>query len=316
MPDDIALTPVRKSEIEVGVPLPFALYDGHQKLLMQQGEAVDSEQQLQAMLNKGVFKRKPTAAPSVDLPFSSLAAEGPKTVPPTFGASPAAAQKPKEESIDLEALKLMPGDALQLQSQLEGQVERWTVYVIGQVKQKSLLVTAPMIDGKLIFVKDGQTFLVRAFSGLNVCAFKARVLKAQLQPFPYLHLAWPDSVQAMRIRKTMRAPASIVVAIYEAENGAQTGAGRIVDISVGGAKVISQIPLGHKDQVIWMAFKVKLGDLEEYIKTPVIVRSSGEEVDPQGKPIRYYGVQFGELAQSQRLIIMNLVYQYLLKEPG
>jgi len=316
MPDDIALMPVRKSEIEVGIPLPFALYDGHQKLLMQQGEAVNSEQQLQAMLNKGVFKRKPTTSPAVDAPFSALAADGPKTLPPAFEAHAAAPHKPKEETIDLEALKLMPGDALQLQSQLEGQTERWTVYVIGQMKQKSLLVSAPMVDGKLIFVKDGQTFLVRAFSGLNVCAFKARVLKSQLQPFPYLHLAWPDSVQAMRIRKTMRAPASIVVAIYEAENGAQTGAGRIVDISVGGAKVISQIPLGHKDQVIWMAFKVKLGDLEEYIKTPVIVRSSGEELDPQGKSIRYYGVQFGELVQSQRLIIMNLVYQYLLKEPG
>jgi hypothetical protein len=27
-----------------------------------------------------------------------------------------------------------------------------------------------------------------------------------------------------------------------------------------------------------------------------------------------FGLQFGELAQSQRLIIMNLVYQHLLKE--
>jgi hypothetical protein len=29
-----------------------------------------------------------------------------------------------------------------------------------------------------------------------------------------------------------------------------------------------------------------------------------------------YGLQFGELEQSQRLIIMNLVYQHLLKDVG
>jgi c-di-GMP-binding flagellar brake protein YcgR len=208
----------------------------------------------------------------------------------------------------------MPGDALQLQSLLEGQTDRFTVHVIGVMKPKSVLVTAPLLDGKLIFVRDGQTYLVRAFSGLNVCAFKAKVLKAQLQPFPYLHLSYPDSVQAMRIRKAMRAPASIIVAVQTSEEGRQTGAGKLMDISVGGAKMLSPMPLGHKGDSLWLSFKVTLGDMEEYVKTPIVLRSVGEEEDDQGKRMKSYGVQFGELGQSQRLIIMNLVYQHLLKE--
>jgi c-di-GMP-binding flagellar brake protein YcgR len=186
--------------------------------------------------------------------------------------------------------------------------------VIGVMKPKSLLVTAPMVDGKLIFVRDGQTYLVRAFSGLNVCAFKAKILKSQLQPFPYLHLSYPDSVQAMRIRKTMRAPASIIVAVHETETGRQTGAGKIIDLSVGGARMYSPMKVGVKDQTLWLSFKVMLGDMEEYVKTPAIVRAVGEEDDEQGKRMHVFGLQFGELAQSQRLIIMNLVYQHLLKE--
>jgi len=181
---------------------------------------------------------------------------------------------------------------------------------------KSLLVSAPLVDGKLIFIKDGQTYLVRAFSGLNVCAFKTKVLKSQLQPFPYLHLSWPDGVQAMRIRKAMRAPASIIVAVQESEEGRQTGAGRIVDISVGGAKILSPNALGYKDQHLWLSFKVRLGDMEEYVKTPAIIRAVGEETDDQGKVMKSFGIQFGELQPAQRLIIMNLVYQYLLKEPA
>jgi c-di-GMP-binding flagellar brake protein YcgR len=218
------------------------------------------------------------------------------------------------ETLSFDAVKLMPGDALQLQPLLEGQSERFTVHVIGVMKPKSVLVTAPVVDGKLIFVRDGQTYLVRAFSGLNVCAFKARILKSQLQPFPYLHLSYPDSVQAMRIRKAMRAPANIIVAVQESEDGRQSGAGRLIDLSVGGARMYSPMNVGVKDQSIWLSFKVMLGDMEEYVKTPATIRSIGEEDDEQGKRMNVFGLQFGELAQSQRLIIMNLVYQHLLKD--
>ena len=308
MVEDGFLMPVRQADIEVGKPLPFAVYDGDRNLLLNRGVVVATEHQLEVLLEKGLFRERarPKSAPV----RTDTLPEGAATDSGGGGA------KPVEETLDFEALKLMPGDTLQLQPLLEGQAERWTVRVIGHLKPKSLLVSAPMVDGKLIFIKDGQTYLVRAFSGLNVCAFKARVLKAQLQPYPYLHLSWPDSVQAMRIRKAMRAPAAIIVAIHDSEEGRQTGAGRLVDISVGGAKLLSPSKLGRKEDNLWMSFKVKLGDMEEYVKTPAIIRTVGEETDEQGKTMNAFGVQFGELSQSQRLIIMNLVYQYVLKEPA
>jgi c-di-GMP-binding flagellar brake protein YcgR len=306
--EDGFLQPVRKADIEVGQPLPFAIYDADRNLLLNRGVVVTSEHQLEVLLEKGLFrervKPKPDAVRTDTLSTESGGEEG---------GGPA---RPTEETVELESLKLMPGDALQLQPLLEGQVERWSVRVIGHLKPKSLLVSAPMLDGKLIFIKDGQTYLVRAFSGLNVCAFKAKVLKSHLQPYPYLHLSWPDSVQAMRIRKAMRAPAAIIVAVHDSEEGRQTGAGKIVDISVGGAKLMSPAQLGQKGDSLWLSFKVKLGDMEEYVKTSAIIRTVGEETDEQGKTMKAYGMQFGELSQAQRLIIMNLVYQYVLKEPA
>ncbi|MEW6678315.1 MAG: flagellar brake protein [Pseudomonadota bacterium] len=306
--DDNFLMPVRHADVEIGKPLPFAVYDADRNLLMNRGVVVATQSQLEGLLEKGLFRERVRETHPSNRTDSLPAGEG--------QAGGGGTPKPAEEILDLEALKLMPGDTLQLQPLQEGQVERWTVRVIGQLKPKSLLVSAPSVDGKLIFIKDGQTYLVRAFSGLNVCAFKARVLKSQLQPFPYLHLSWPDGVQAMRIRKAMRAPASIIVAVHESEDGRQIGAGRIVDISVGGAKLLSPATLGYKDDGLWLSFKVRLGDMEEYVKTPAVIRMSGEETDEQGKTMKSYGVQFGELNQAQRLIIMNLVYQHLLKEPA
>ncbi len=298
------LMPVRKSEIEVGKPLPFAIFDSDRNLLLNRGVVVGSEHQLEVLLEKGLFRENRPTRPA----YSKTALEEGKPGPG------GAAAKPQEESLGFDAVKLMPDDTLQLQPLLEGQTERFSVRVIGILKPKSVLVTAPMVDGKLIFIRDGQTFLVRAFSGLNVCAFKAKVLKAQLQPFPYLHLSYPETVQAMRIRKAMRAPVAIIVAVQDAEEGRQTGAGKLVDISVGGAKLLSPMALGKKDQTLWLSFKVNLGDMEEYVRTPAIIRSLAEEEDEQGKTMKSFGIQFGELSQSQRLIIMNLVYQHLLKE--
>ena len=112
----------------------------------------------------------------------------------------------------------------------------------------------------------------------------------------------------------MRAPTSIIVAVHDKEGGRQSGAGKIIDLSVGGARMYSPMNVGIKDQTIWLSFKVMLGDMEEYVKTPAVIRAVGEEDDEQGKRMNVFGLQFGELEQSQRLIIMNLVYQHMLKD--
>ena len=300
MAEEEFLVPVRRADIELGKPLPFAAFDAERNLLLNRGVVVTSEQQIDVLMQKGLFRERVRAK-------STSGGDSPDERAPD-------AAKTQGETLSFDAVKLMPGDTLQLQPLLEGQTERFSVHVIGVMKPRSLLVTAPLVDGKLIFVRDGQTYLVRAFSGLNVCAFKARILKSQLQPFPYLHLSYPDSVQAMRIRKAMRAPASIIVAVHDSEEGRQCGAGKIVDISVGGARMFSPSKVGEKDQTLWLSFKVMLGDMEEYVKTPAVIRAVGEDEDDQGKRMNVFGLQFGDLAQSQRLIIMNMVYQHLLKD--
>ena len=297
---------VRKADIEVGKPLPFAIYDADRNLLLNRGVVVISEHQVETLLKKGLFREGGRER----IGHVAARLDGLKPGEDTGGPV-----KPQEERVSLETIKLVPGDALQLQPLIEGQTERYTVHVIGVMKAKSVLVTAPIVDGKLIFVRDGQIFLVRAFSGLNVCAFKAKVLKSQFQPFPYLHLSYPDIVQTMRIRKAMRAPTNIIVALHQTEDGKQIGAGKLVDISVGGGKMLSPMQVGRKGDRLWLSFKVTLGDLEEYVKTPVVICSDAEEEeDDQGKRMKTCGIQFGKLGQSQQLIIMNLVYQHLLKD--
>lgn len=90
--------------------------------------------------------------------------------------------------------------------------------------------------------------------------------------------------------------------------------GRMVDLSVGGARVHSPVQFCEKGGRVYITFKVKLDDIEEIITTPATIRSHAEETDDKGRPMKMVGLQFGEITQSQQLIIMNLVYQHLLKE--
>ncbi len=292
------LVPVRKLEIELGKPLPWAVYDADHNLLLNRGIVVSTEHQVDVLLEEGLFREPGRPASAAH-------------------SRPPSEHKPqaKVESIETaDNLKLMPGNALQLQPMLEGQTERYSVRLIGVMKGKSVLVTAPTVDGKLIFIREAQPFLIRAFSGQNVYAFKARVLKAHHTPFPYMHLSYPETLQAMRIRKAMRAPVQLIVAITDKEGGQSLGAGRIVDLSVGGARIYLGRDVQIKAEHVFISFKVSLDDHEEYIATSVVIRSIHDEDDEQGKPVRALGVQFDSLLPQQRLAIMSLVYQHLLKE--
>ena len=299
-PNKQLLVPVKKNEIVLGKPLPWPIYNADHKLLLNYGMVVTSEHQIDVLIEKGLFRE-----------------QSDRVVGATSSAANRVGESQPNSTEDLESpdlLKLLPGDALQLQPMLEGQTERYAVQVIGVMKGKSVLVTAPLVEGKLIFVREAQPFLIRAFSGLNVYAFKSRVLKAQHTPFPYLHLAYPDTIKVIRIRKAMRAPVQLIVAISDKEGGRSLGAGRIVDLSVGGARIRVGKDLNLSLERLFLSFKVALGDYEEYVTTQAVVRSVQEEDDEQGRPVRVAGVQFDALMPQHRMAIMNLVYQHLLKE--
>lgn len=295
-----ALIPVEKTEIALGKPLPWDVYDEDHVLLLDKGAVVSSESQIESLMERGVYRE--------------AGAQMSAHQPPTDEPDSESAELAGGTDMPFDRVHLAPGDLLQIQPLQEGAAERYNVRVIGMLKGRSVLVTNPVVDDKVIFVREGQCFLVRAFSGVNVCGFKARVLRANLTPYPYLHLTYPVSVRAVRLRKAMRAPADIIIAIYEREGGELMASGRIVDLSVGGAKVHSPVHFGKKGSRVFITFKVRLDEIEEIVTTPAYVRSLGEETDEKGRPTKMAGIQFGELTQSQRLIIMNLVYRHLYKE--
>lgn len=220
----------------------------------------------------------------------------------------------KEIDVGLDQVKLSIGDTLHLQTMQEGATERLPVKVIGYLKPVSLLVTSPTLDGKLILVRDGQPFLVRAFIGKDALAFRTEVLKNSMVPFAHVHLKYPDSVKLVRVRRSLRVPVSLIAAVT-ATAGSRPQALKITDLSVTGARIEATATRLAVGDTCLIVFRARLPGMEEDVSTHTLVRSLRHEQTEDGKPVVALGVEFTEMTQAHRLFLMTLVYQHIHPVP-
>ncbi len=285
----MSLIALVEEDIPLGKALPWNVVDADGKVLFPHGHVIDNKPLLGQLLKLGLFR----SAPQQEAP-----------------ASPAAPAAGDGQISSLAQVQLAPGDLVQLQTLHPTHAERYQVRMIGFHAPVSLLVTAPMQQGKLVFVKEGQQFLVRGFVGKDAVAYKTRVLKSNLSPFPYLHLAYPDSVQSMRIRSSARVSVDLVTAIVRAD-GSQ-GSARMTDMSVGGARMLSPKPVAQKEEQIKVSFRINPAGLDVYLTINARVRAVSNDETQQG--LIATGVEFVDISEQDRLYLTNMVYQNLLKD--
>lgn len=268
---------LKPNDLVVDRPLPCDLLDAAGNVVYHRGQSLEPGPSLKRWLEQGLYRSD----------------EG---------------GDPEAMPVVLAQMLMSPGDMLQLQAAGVAPGERYPVRLIGYHAPVSLLVTAPMVNGRLAFIKEGQRFLVRGFVGRDAVAYSTRVLKANLSPFAYLHLAWPEEVQTMRIRSSTRVPVDLVCAVIAEDKQCSA---RIIDLSPGGARVISAAPIGASGEQVKVAFRINPGGAEVYLSPLALIRGVTEE---HGQFTT--GLEFIDVAEAENLYLSNMVYQHLLKEKG
>lgn len=224
----------------------------------------------------------------------------------------------KDTIVRLEDVKLMIGDTLQLQSQADLGTVRYYVKLIGYVPGKSVLVTTPVVDGKICLMREGQSFVVRCFSGKNAYAFPASTFKVLNTPFPHMHLSYPREVRGIVVRRGARVNTHIIAAvqILSGERANTPAAVNIVNLSVGGALLTARSTLGAKGDRISVKFRVNLDEIEAYPQLEGVIRnvSTETEVEGGGPPAILHGVEFKEVSQPDRVMITAYVYRRMLED--
>ncbi len=299
-----ALVPVRASELLIGQPSPWPIYNNMGDLLLARGSMIDTQGQLDGLLEHGLFRNEKWGdepdTDSVPLPKSLDVLQQRRR---SKGLRPPAPSRGQESIVGMDEVRWKIGDAITLQPKETPEL-RYNISLIGSLAGKSVLVSAPMKDGKYIHLRDGQVVVVRALSGRRAYAFASAVIKYQNLPYPYLHLACPREVRCTVIRQDARVEVDLDA--FLAIGTAPPASIRLLDLSVGGVSGVGNFPGSGKDATGRLRFIANVAGEERGLDLGVVLRTVGGDIDP---PYARYGLEFVGLSARDRVILSALVYQ-------
>lgn len=218
-------------------------------------------------------------------------------------------------------LQLHVGDHIQLQFVGDERERRHTCQIIGFLPNESLIATIPSIKGKIMLVREGQMLIVRLLSGNHVFAFTTKILSQNLKPYPYMHLEYPDELESIVVRKSLRTQSELLVSVFRA--GAdwsdldQALPGVIENISTSGALLKMKKQIGDIDEQIYLSTRISVAGIKEHVHTSAIIRNHHVDADDDSQTLNhYYGVEFSEVKKESVIALHGYVYEQLLNSLG
>jgi hypothetical protein len=292
-----SLTPVPAHLLSVGKALPRSVYSAAGELLLSQGFVVESAEQLESLLNSGHFR---TLDRDTGQNFTDT---GTPAIKPAEPGPATEASSTKAEHVMMDEVRWQVGETFFLHQQ--GASVRYTARFIGYVKNRTVLVTMPVVDDKYVLIRDGQMFVVRAFSGKKAYAFSAFVVKSVHSPHPYLHLSYPKELSCAIIRHRARISVNIVAAV-SLDGQVDISAAVINDMSLGGASANIKHPFGEVGQRGRIKFKINAVGETVYMDVCTVLRSIIPVENGGGCK---HGYEFVKLSTHDSLVLSAYFHQ-------
>lgn len=218
---------------------------------------------------------------------------------------------------------------LNLQIELIATKERYSVKVVGCLPNKTLIVTAPRIEGKSVWLRETSIIKARFMMGTKVCAFASKIEKACREPVAYLHLAYPDIVEASIVRNAARLETSLITSVEPVTDGSvldKKAAAKLINLSVGGGRFTSKHDLGEIGDLCRVALHLNVEGFDEVFKVccevcyreenvvQVPLHIEGEEGLTKPMNMYTFGVKFVDLTKEQVLLITAYIYRSLYEQ--
>lgn len=319
----MSLIALSQEDLELGVPVPWAVYDQDKNLLLPKGGVITSLDQLLTLLGSNPCRELTW---DDDMGDAAVVADPfPLPASPPAGAEtrveitpPSKSDGAQQGAFPFDAMKLRVGDRLQLQPPHQLSTERYIVRLIGYLNNVSLLVSAPFEGGLRLGLKEGEKVVVRVFAAQNAFGFNSTVDKICKYPFDYLHLSFPREVQGMVIRKSPRVRTRIIAAVANTHHpDVENTSGLIANISATGAMLDGRRSLGNKGDMLRLAFRINLHKIDAYLSITAAIRAifADEAIDAKGDPLIHHGIEFVDLAPNDSVILQSLIYQQMIEQP-
>lgn len=213
-----------------------------------------------------------------------------------------------------EDLKLAYGYPLQLQTtSLSGQPERFSCRLIGCLPGRSILLSVPKLGGKLIKFRVGQKIVVRLMIDNGIGIFAGIVESQTTDPYPILHLSFPESVTFKGIRSATRVAVHEKIDITAANTAVQSPiSGFISDISVNGCRIELGADIAEIGDILELKAEVDIRSVRRMLVLKGIVRSRVDPTDNIDEGVLVsYGLEFSGHSDDEQLVLYAYVFSHM-----
>jgi c-di-GMP-binding flagellar brake protein YcgR len=219
-------------------------------------------------------------------------------------------QRDRDDEKTVSDMHLHIGEIMQLKPIDAEEKDRYLVKLIGFMDKRSILVSTPTLEGQVLFVKEGQTFDVRTFSGKEVYHFTASVMRSCTSPFPYLHLSFPRVVRGLVVRNAARVKVKLICTISTADDPEKKTPCVLTDLSTSGAQLDSSRILGEMGDELQLSLRLNLfEDDSSYLSLTSTIRRVVTDEPGSKTDSVLYGISFQTHTSTERLMLENYVFR-------
>ncbi len=216
-----------------------------------------------------------------------------------------------------EDFKLSHGYPLQLQTNSGGQPERFSCRLIGCIPGRSIILSVPRAAGRMVRFRPGQKMVVRLMVDNGIGIFAATVDAQTNEPYPLLHVSYPETVSFKGIRGARRV--AVELPLFATNPGVpdlQDVPGKFVDISSSGARMELDKPIGEVGDKLVLRANVSILGIIRDMAINAIIRSRVERsVQDASDPMpAVYGVEFTEQDEDRRLLLYAYVFSQIARD--
>jgi len=335
------LQPVRRSDLTVGAPLPYPIYDANWRLLLRAGEIIETEHQLDLLCGKGLYVDRSGDKVSPATGGTSFrhaghvqhAGQGHSATHgqhATHGhhvahghhvthghpaghahrAEAVSASLPNQRSFV--QLRLVPGKLLTLNFLSETKRPQVSLKLIGYLEHQGILLSALDAEGAVVPFREGELLFVRVVAENDVVTFDSSVSKVKFSPFPYLMLTYPEKVLVQTLRRHARIATRLIVTVANLSHGGggEPVAGLVTNLSSSGARLEAPPALAGIGDHLRVGLKLQTAGAEHVLTLEAEVRGLGEAAGRVG--MARFGLQFLHLSTPERVVIEHFIFQELL----
>ena len=286
------LQPLAIKDIPIGKPLPWQLYDRDGYTLFVRGETIASRKQLESLIGEGLLRDVDALPEAKEIKdWGEFRDIQPSEMFPPQGIKPQVWERVQ--------LRLLGRDIQAF----------YNARLIGYIKDRSILVTTPVVDGQRVIMTDGEKVEVRMLTGNNIYVFQSMILRVCVSPSNYMHLEYPARVRTQRLRRAPWARTNLAASVTDA-NGNEVIA-HIVNLSPDGAQVNIPQPAGKKGESLRLTFHARIDELETKLTLDSVIQHIRPAKQDQdwGPEMLVYGLAFRNVSAEDALWLRCLVYQ-------